>query len=221
MIEIRGATLEDVPDIARVHAKADWETYAPLFGAQAYALEVAECERRWRQVSREEGVLLVATDGGRIIGPGARIRRSHRRPLSAGCLSPAEDRQGPARTAAPGPAGAGHSRGGSTLSPSMLRGTRRPSGGSVHEQGPTGRHRGLDFCHCHSQGWRLRIGPVAQLDRVPRFERGGCGFKPCRDRQFLARRLAAGAGVQSRSPHQAERDRSLTERSYVRVTPRE
>jgi len=45
MIEIRGATLEDVPDIARVHAKADWETYAPLFGAQAYALEVAECER--------------------------------------------------------------------------------------------------------------------------------------------------------------------------------
>ena len=70
MIEIRSATLEDVPDIARVHAKADWETYAPLFGAQAYALEVAECERRWRQVLREEGVLLVATDGGRIIGLG-------------------------------------------------------------------------------------------------------------------------------------------------------
>src|SRR5262245_33172054 len=37
-----------------------------------------------------------------------------------------------------------------------------------------------------SQEGRLVIwaacGPVAQLDRVPRFERGGCGFKPCRDR---------------------------------------
>src|SRR5215510_1984675 len=39
-----------------------------------------------------------------------------------------------------------------------------------------------------SQEGRLVIwaasGPVAQLDRVPRFERGGCGFKPCRDRHI-------------------------------------
>jgi hypothetical protein len=42
-----------------------------------------------------------------------------------------------------------------------------------------------------SQDWaprhfgRCASGPVAQLDRVPRFERGGCGFKPCRDRHPL------------------------------------
>lgn len=70
MIEIRGATLDDVADIARVHAKADWETYAPLFGAQAYALDVAECEQRWRWALRDGGVLLVATDGGAIVGLG-------------------------------------------------------------------------------------------------------------------------------------------------------
>jgi GNAT superfamily N-acetyltransferase len=70
MIEIRGATLEDVPGIARVHAQADWETYAPLFGAQAYRLDVAECEQRWRQALRDGGVLLVATDRGVIVGLG-------------------------------------------------------------------------------------------------------------------------------------------------------
>jgi GNAT superfamily N-acetyltransferase len=70
MIEIRGATLEDVPHIARVHAKADWETYAPLFGAQAYALDVAELEQRWRKALRDGGVLLVAADGGVIVGLG-------------------------------------------------------------------------------------------------------------------------------------------------------
>jgi GNAT superfamily N-acetyltransferase len=70
MIEIRRATLEDVPHIARVHAKADWDTYAPLFGAQAYALDVAELEQRWRQALRDGSDLLVATDGGVIVGLG-------------------------------------------------------------------------------------------------------------------------------------------------------
>jgi GNAT superfamily N-acetyltransferase len=70
MIEIRGATLEDVPGIARVHAQADWETYAPLFGAHAYRLDVAECEQRWRRALRDGGVLLVATDRGVMVGLG-------------------------------------------------------------------------------------------------------------------------------------------------------
>jgi ribosomal protein S18 acetylase RimI-like enzyme len=70
MIEIRRATLEDVPNIARVHAEADWETYAPLFGARAYALDVAECEQRWRRALRDGGVLLVATAGRVIVGLG-------------------------------------------------------------------------------------------------------------------------------------------------------
>src|SRR5262245_56142841 len=70
MIEIREATLKDVPDIARIHAQADWETYAPLFGAQAYALDIAACEERWKQAVREGGVLLVATDRDAIVGLG-------------------------------------------------------------------------------------------------------------------------------------------------------
>ena len=70
MIEIRRAIPEDVPDIARVHVKADWETYAPLFGARAYALDVAECEQRWQQALRDGGALLVATDGCVIVGLG-------------------------------------------------------------------------------------------------------------------------------------------------------
>jgi GNAT superfamily N-acetyltransferase len=190
MIEIRSATLEDVPDIARVHAKADWETYAPLFGAQAYALEVAECEQRWRQVLREDGALLVATDGGRIIGLG----HAYADRIGALYLLAAYRRQGIGKALLARLLQALHARGIAEArfercrqqcrGHRLLSGTRRTSGGPVHQQGPSGRHRGLDFCHCHSQGWRLRIGPVAQLDRVPRFERGGCGFKPCRDRQF-------------------------------------
>jgi ribosomal protein S18 acetylase RimI-like enzyme len=70
MIEIRGATLKDIPDVARVHAQADWETYAPLFGAQAYALDVAACEQRWRRALDDGGVLLVAADQERIVGLG-------------------------------------------------------------------------------------------------------------------------------------------------------
>ena len=59
-----------MPGIARVHAQADWETYAPLFGAHAYRLDVAECEQRWRRALRDGGVLLVATDRGVIVGLG-------------------------------------------------------------------------------------------------------------------------------------------------------
>jgi ribosomal protein S18 acetylase RimI-like enzyme len=70
MIEIREATVGDVPAIAEVHVKADWDTYAPLFGAEAYKLTVAESEDRWRQALEGGGLLLVATDRGVIIGLG-------------------------------------------------------------------------------------------------------------------------------------------------------
>src|SRR5947207_2128041 len=70
VIEIRAATLDDIAELARAHVKADWDTYAPLFGAQGYALNVAESGRRWRRAVREEGLLLVATDGGAIMGFG-------------------------------------------------------------------------------------------------------------------------------------------------------
>ena len=56
MIEIRNATAQDAAESARVHVEADWETYAPLFGAEEYMLDVAESEcdgrRRWAMVER-------------------------------------------------------------------------------------------------------------------------------------------------------------------------
>src|SRR5262245_35779220 len=70
MIEIRRATWADVPEMARVHVQADWDTYAPLFGAQAYRLDIAESVRRWRQALENGGTLLVPTDRGVIVGLG-------------------------------------------------------------------------------------------------------------------------------------------------------
>jgi GNAT superfamily N-acetyltransferase len=69
MIEIREANLGDIPAIARLHVKADWETYAPLFGAEAYMLTTAESEARWRR-ALEGGGLLAACDQGAIVGLG-------------------------------------------------------------------------------------------------------------------------------------------------------
>jgi len=68
MIEIRQATAEDVPAIAQAHVEADWDTYAPLFGADAYRLEIAESEQRWRRALGDGGLLLVATDWGAVVG---------------------------------------------------------------------------------------------------------------------------------------------------------
>ena len=52
MIEIRDATVQDIAKLARVLVKADWDTYAALFGAEAYMLDVADSERRWRHALR-------------------------------------------------------------------------------------------------------------------------------------------------------------------------
>jgi ribosomal protein S18 acetylase RimI-like enzyme len=68
MIEIRAATAEDIPAIAQVHVKADWDTYAPLFGAEAYRLGIAESEQRWHRALRDGGLLLVATARGVVVG---------------------------------------------------------------------------------------------------------------------------------------------------------
>ncbi|MGB9366699.1 MAG: GNAT family N-acetyltransferase [Xanthobacteraceae bacterium] len=68
MIEVRPARGEDVPAVARVHAKADWETYAPLFGARAYALDVATLEQRWERALSEGGLVFFATNGDDILG---------------------------------------------------------------------------------------------------------------------------------------------------------
>jgi hypothetical protein len=46
------------------------DTYAPLFGAEAYRLGIAESERRWRRALLGSGLLLVATDRGAVVGLG-------------------------------------------------------------------------------------------------------------------------------------------------------
>jgi GNAT superfamily N-acetyltransferase len=69
MIDIREATPDDIPAIARVHVQADWDTYSPLFGSQAYPLELGESECRWRR-ALEGDMLLVASAAADIIGLG-------------------------------------------------------------------------------------------------------------------------------------------------------
>jgi len=70
MIEIREATIDDIPGIAAAHVMTDWETYAPLFGAEACKLTIAESEDRWRRALGGGGLLLVAEDRGTIVGLG-------------------------------------------------------------------------------------------------------------------------------------------------------
>jgi len=70
MIEIREATYDDIPAIARVHVQADWETYSALFGSEAYKINSDESEERWRRALQEGDTLLVANDGSEIVGLG-------------------------------------------------------------------------------------------------------------------------------------------------------
>ena len=70
MIQIREAKLDDVPAIAQVHVRADWDTYSALFGSQAYPLEPGESELRWRRALGDGDILFVATDCGEIVGLG-------------------------------------------------------------------------------------------------------------------------------------------------------
>ena len=70
MIKIREALLDDVPAIVRVHVQSDWDTYSTLFGSQAFALEPAESELRWRRALGDGDILLVASDGIEIVGLG-------------------------------------------------------------------------------------------------------------------------------------------------------
>jgi hypothetical protein len=53
MIETRKAAAQDIPELARVHVRADWDT-----------------ERRWRQVLRDGDELLVAVADDATVGFG-------------------------------------------------------------------------------------------------------------------------------------------------------
>ncbi len=70
MIQIREAAPDDIPAIARVHVNADWATYSALLRSRAYALELGETELRWERALCDGDTLLVASDGGAIVGLG-------------------------------------------------------------------------------------------------------------------------------------------------------
>jgi ribosomal protein S18 acetylase RimI-like enzyme len=90
MIDIRPATTGDLAAVAQVHVTSDWETYAPLFGADAFRLTNAESEDRWRRALEGGGLLLAACDRDAIVGLGhARGDR-----IDALYILPAYHRQG-------------------------------------------------------------------------------------------------------------------------------
>ena len=60
----------DVLAIAQVHVQTDWDTFSALFGSRAYKLEAGESELRWRRALSDSDILLVASDGVKIVGFG-------------------------------------------------------------------------------------------------------------------------------------------------------
>ena len=93
MIQIREAAPDDIPAIARVHVNADWATYSALFGSRAYSLGLGESELRWERALCDGDTLLVASDGGDIVGLGhARGDR-----IGALYLLPSHQRRGAGR----------------------------------------------------------------------------------------------------------------------------
>jgi GNAT superfamily N-acetyltransferase len=156
--EIRRATVEDLPAIAKVHVEADWDTYAPLFGAAAYRLEVAESELRWRRALHGDGLLLVASDHGAIVGLGHAVDDRidalyllsgyHRRRIGKAMLSRLLrflNARGIAQAQLDVVAVKCQRH-------RLLSRPRRTPGGRPRQQGSPWRHTGLDFCRSDGQG---------------------------------------------------------------------
>jgi GNAT superfamily N-acetyltransferase len=54
--------------VARTHVRADEETYRPIFRERFQGVPLAESLRRWEAALTAGDELLVATDGGAIVG---------------------------------------------------------------------------------------------------------------------------------------------------------
>jgi len=67
-VEVRPARPHEAPNVAAAHVQADWETYAPIFGDKAVRRDFAASLERWRLALAADDILLVADDGGRIVG---------------------------------------------------------------------------------------------------------------------------------------------------------
>ena len=70
LIEIRPARRDEALEIARVHVRADRETYRPIFGRRFEATPPDASLARWEHALGDGEDLLVATDRGRIVGFG-------------------------------------------------------------------------------------------------------------------------------------------------------
>ena len=68
MILIRAGQSWEVDEIALVHAQAHWSAYAPIFGAKARRLDHDEQTARWTAAVRDNDLVLVAVEAGRIVG---------------------------------------------------------------------------------------------------------------------------------------------------------
>ena len=67
-ILIRRAAPDEAQRLAKVHRAADWETYAPLFGAAAKRLDGQATLARWRSALDDGDIVLAAIDGGAVVG---------------------------------------------------------------------------------------------------------------------------------------------------------
>jgi GNAT superfamily N-acetyltransferase len=67
-ILIRPAAAGELSLVARTHIRADEETYRSIFKAHFRAVPFEESLRRWETALTAGDVMLVATDGGAIIG---------------------------------------------------------------------------------------------------------------------------------------------------------
>ena len=67
-MEIRRVRADEAAAVARVHVRADAETYRPLFGAHFQAVPTSESVARWEAALAAGDVFLVAEDAGAIVG---------------------------------------------------------------------------------------------------------------------------------------------------------
>jgi ribosomal protein S18 acetylase RimI-like enzyme len=67
-MEIRSVRPDEATAVARVHVRADEETYRPIMGASFRAVTMAESIARWEAALAAGDVFLVAEDEGAIVG---------------------------------------------------------------------------------------------------------------------------------------------------------
>lgn len=68
MTTIRRATVDDAPDVARVHCQSHLEAYRPIFGEAYRGPSAARREAHWRERLTAGDVMFVALEDDAVIG---------------------------------------------------------------------------------------------------------------------------------------------------------